>query len=175
MTTDIPVRAFTSCDTCLAIRRDWRKSDTWLGTSYWRTLCDEVPTAVLLDMTIAELHTIHHLGGQQYADAVIFAGIRVLVDWAVKKDADMVPSQEMREALARASDQYHRELNEITATAKEKAREELGAQLREARTRIANVEALVSVAFRAKHKKMDYAEVRDAIDWRTGYPSVGET
>lgn len=158
----------TSCDTCTAIRRDWRTSETWLESSYWQPLRGAVPDGVLLDMGIAELHATHHLGERDYGSAVIFAGIRVLVDHYTS--CDFVSTQEMRRQLGDQWDAHNTEMTKLTATARADADAECAARLREAQIRIANVEALVLLAFRAKHKKMDYAQVRAAIEWCTGEP-----
>ena len=163
---DTTIYAHRGCPTCQAIRRDWRTRDTWLEHSYWKPLRDAVPIDVLLDMSIAELHAIHHLGEPGYADAVVFAGIRVLVNYFTSQDT--VPREEMDRRLAEQAGQHWQALDEVKATADGTARAGYERDLREAQIRIANVEALVMLAFSAKHKTMRYDEVRAAIDWRTG-------
>lgn len=163
---DTTVYAHRGCLTCQAIRRDWRDHDTWQERSYWKPLRDAVPTDVLLDMSIAEIHAIHHLGEPGYADAVIFAGIRVLVHYFTSQDT--VSRAELNRRLTEQAGQHWAELDKVKATAHDEVRAGYQAQLNEAHVRIANIEALVTIAFRAHHKTMRYDEVRAAINWRTG-------
>lgn len=163
---DTTIYAHRSCETCRAIRRDWHTTDRWIQNSYWRPIADSVPFDVLLDMNLAELHALHHQGNRPYTDAIIFAGIRVLTHYYTSQDT--VLRAEMNQQLSEQAGQQWQELKAVKATADEKVRADYEHDLREARTRIANVEALVTLAFRAKHKTMRYDEVRAAIEWRTG-------
>lgn len=163
---DTSIYAHRSCDPCQGIRRDWRAHGRWIEGSYWRPLRDVVPTNVLLDMSIAELHAIHHLGEGGYGDAIVFAGIRVLTHYFTSQDT--VPRQDMNDRLTAQVNQHWAAMEELKATAREQAHAAVAERLREAQVRVANVEALTRQAF--GRKTMRYDEVRAAIDWRTGDP-----
>lgn len=165
--TDMPT--YTRCDTCLAIRRSRRESqhEYWLDHLYFKPLSEVVPQDVLMDADMEMLHVNHH-APDTLRDAPIFVGFRVILNHFLT--ADVVPREEMRAALAA---QYERYAADIDAT-KQAARQEVidrnGEEMRELRVRVVNVEALITVAFRAKRKTMSYADVRAALDWRTGDP-----
>lgn len=164
--------AFKKCKTCTAIRSDALKdARRRIETSYWKPLIDHVPDNVLIDMSIAEIHAVHHCDGQAYGDAVVFAGIAVLVKFFTR--LDMVPREDMRVALGDQFSRMQTEIDETKRTAREQAQADAKRDMDELRVRVANVSAQVHLA--GKRKTMHTEDVKAALDWRTGEPIPSDT
>jgi hypothetical protein len=157
--------AFKKCTTCLAIRSDARKrGKDGLEASYWKPLIGHVPDDVILDMAIAEIHAIHHCDQQAFGDAVVFAGIAVLV--AYYSRTEVVPREEMNNRLSTQFSQMRAQIDETTRTARAEAEAVCKADMDEYRVRVANVAALLH--FAGKRKTMRTEEVNAALNWHRG-------
>jgi hypothetical protein len=153
----------TNCKECTDFRPFRNLS---IEGSYWRPLASMLPEEALLAMNEATLCAIHHRGSDTHDEPALLAGVRALIGYYESRD--VVPREEMNGRLTRAFNDFMRERAELERTAKTDAEKRFGSGLREAQTRVANVQALVSQAH--GRKTMRTEEVRAAIEWRTGEP-----